>query len=198
MSLNTLHNEPHEVYFCTITCYKWLPLIEESNTYNSVYRWFRHLKADGCHIIGYVIMPNHLHVLLYMSHNGTSLNQLVSEGKRFMAYDIINGLKRANKTMLLNELSGGVSAREKMKGKKHQVFRLSFDARLCHSEWMLEQKLDYIHHNPVRGKWNLVDDFVVYQHSSAAFYEFGKTSDILITHYKELGCFDLTRGDGTR
>ena len=50
---------------------------------------------------------------------------------------------------------------------------------------MVEQKLEYTHHNPVSGKWNLVDDFVNYPHSSAAYYELGKENKY-ITHYKEL------------
>jgi hypothetical protein len=51
---------------------------------------------------------------------------------------------------------------------------------------MIEQKLDYIHHNPVKGKWKLVDDFTDYHHSSAAFYELGKPGAVDIRHYKTL------------
>ena len=47
---------------------------------------------------------------------------------------------------------------------------------------MIEQKLEYIHHDPAKGKWKLVDDFTKYPHSSAGFYELGSggvsTSDI--------------------
>jgi hypothetical protein len=51
---------------------------------------------------------------------------------------------------------------------------------------MIEQKLDYIHHNPVSGKWNLVEDFTRYPHSSAAFYKLGVIGEVKITHYKDL------------
>lgn len=51
---------------------------------------------------------------------------------------------------------------------------------------MIEQKLDYIHHNPVSGKWNLIEDFAKYPHSSAQFYELGVIGDFEITHYKDL------------
>jgi REP element-mobilizing transposase RayT len=185
MSLHSVHNEPYQVYFCTITCYKWLPLFEKSKSYEAVYSWFRHLKNDGCSVAGYVIMPNHFHVLLHLSHKGTSINQLVGEGKRFMAYAVIKGLKERKEMQLLKVLEEGVSAKEKLKGKIHQVFRLSFDARMCYSEQMVEQKLDYIHHNPVSGKWNLIDDFALYPHSSVAYYELGKESESIV-HYKSL------------
>ena len=187
MSLHTDHSEGQAVYFCTVTCYKWLPLFQEAQAYHSVYRWFNHLKNDGCLVVGYVIMPNHFHALLYLSHSGTSLNKLVGEGKRFMAYDIVNGLKRSGKDDILKILQEGVEKKEKLRGKIHQVFRLSFDARMCHSEEMVKQKLDYIHHNPVKGKWSLAEDFVKYEHSSAGFYELGELSRVEVIHYKDLG-----------
>jgi hypothetical protein len=89
----------------------------------------------------------------------------------------------------------GVQKKEKFIGKLHQVFRPSFDARFCHSEWMLEQKLDYIHHNPVRGKWNLVDDFTNYSHSSAAFYILGEQGIKELVHYKDLGTNKVSPND---
>jgi REP element-mobilizing transposase RayT len=184
--LHTLHTQTLEVYFCTVTCYKWLPLIEESQTYCSVYRWFNYLKNDGCYVVGYVIMPNHFHVLLFLSHTGTSLNTLVGECKRFMAYDIVSGLRKQGKESLLWELQDGVQKKEKLRGKIHQIFKPSFDARQCFDEKMIEQKLDYIHHNPVKGKWNLVDDFTKYQHSSAGFYELRCNNQTEIMHYKDL------------
>jgi len=50
----------------------------------------------------------------------------------------------------------------------------------------LEQKLDYLHHNPVAKKWSLVEDFVDYRYSSASFYfrEEGKFG--LLTHYLDV------------
>ena len=74
---------------------------------------------------------------------------------------------------------------EYKKGKKHQVFRLSFDAKLCFDVRMVEQKLDYIHHNPTSGKWRLTDDFTKYHHSSAGYYELGDENKY-VTHYEDV------------
>ncbi len=185
MSTHIIHDKINTTYFCTITCYRWLSLFHEADSYDAVYKWFKHLKKDDCHILGYVIMPNHIHILLHPTNSKKILNDLVSEGKRFMAYSIVGKLKKLEKSKLLEQLADGVQENEKKKGKKHQVFRLSFDARECFTEKMLEQKLDYIHHNPVKGKWSLADDFTDYKHSSAAFYELAVDNDY-ITHYKEL------------
>jgi REP element-mobilizing transposase RayT len=81
-----------------------LPLIEEANAYRSVYRWFGHLKKDGCKVIGYVIMPNHFHVMLYPTDTGTSINKMVGECKRFMAYDIVQALKKSGRARYWKDL----------------------------------------------------------------------------------------------
>ena len=78
-----------------------------------------------------------------------------------MAYDIVARLTSLQKNGLLRKLRAGVQENEAKKGKKHQVFQLSFDARICLDIKMLGQKMDYIHHNPVTGKWNLVDDYCI-------------------------------------
>ena len=103
-----------------------------------------------------------------------------------MAYDIIARLTTSGKQSLLNQLKDEVQKNEASKGKKHQVFRLSCDARKCCDMAMLEQKLDYIHHNPVKGKWRLVDDYCDYKHSSASFYEKSNIKNSYVTHYKEI------------
>jgi REP element-mobilizing transposase RayT len=198
LATHTNHTEHSEVYFCTVTCYKWLALFEEAQAYDSVYRWFTHLKRQQCLLTAFVLMPNHFHVLLFRMHGGVSLNKIIGDGKRFMAYDIVQKLRLLKKNSLLEILQEGVQQHEKRKGKIHQVFKLSFDAKKCFSEKMLEQKLEYIHHNPVKGKWSLAVDFVDYPHSSAAFYEQGANSSAPLVHYKNLGiekeqCFKSLR-----
>ena len=75
---------------------------------------------------------------------------------------------------------------KKKKGQLHKVFKDSFDAKPIFSDKFPEQKINYIHHNPVTGKWNLAQDFVSYEHSSASFYELGVTQHFLPSHYRDL------------
>ena len=185
MSTHTNHHEIFEPWFCTIACYKHLSLFEEAEGYDAVYKWFDALIKSKCHILAYVIMPNHIHCLLYPTDPKKTLNSLVGNGKRFMAYDIVSRLRERKKEKLIAYLAKGVPEKEWKKGKKHQVFRVSFDGRLCLDERMVEQKIDYIHRNPVTGKWALIEDYAQYPHSSASFYELG-TKNRYVTHYKLL------------
>jgi hypothetical protein len=56
----------------------------------------------------------------------------------------------------------------------HEVFEPSFDWKECRSSRFINQKLNYVHDNPCRGKWNLVSSPVDYVHSSAKFYFTGE------------------------
>ena len=163
-----------------------MSLIEITNSYDIVYNWFNILKQDEIEVVAFVIMPNHLHCILYFPQANFDLNKIISNGKRFMAYEIINRLEKANQTGLLSQLSNAVTFNEQKKGQLHRVFENSFDAKAIFSDKFLLQKLNYIHHNPVSGKWNLVKDFTLYEHSSASFYEGGKAIHFVCKHFRDL------------
>jgi len=133
-----------------------------------------YLKTKSHYSTVYVIMPNHLHVILYFPEAGFNLNKIIGNAKRFMAYEIINRLEDLKTQDILDYLSDEVSEREKKKGQLHKVFTGSFDAKAIYNEKFFNQKMNYIHLNPVSGKWQLVNDFTKYEHSSASFYETGK------------------------
>lgn len=163
--------QPNSVYFITFTCYKWKNLFSIANAYDAVYKWFDWLHERNIYVTGYVIMPNHVHVLLYFPQMHTSLNSIIGNAKRFMAYGIIKKLEEAGQEDLLGVLQGSVKKKEQKKGQRHKVFEESFDAKACLSKDFILQKLKYIHHNPVTKKWSLVNDFSEYEYSSASYYE---------------------------
>jgi REP element-mobilizing transposase RayT len=187
------------VWFVTFTCYKWKPLLSHTQLYDAVYKWFDQLYAKGAAVIGYVIMPNHVHVLLHLPTQSAALNTVIGNAKRFLAYEIINRLKAGQDERLLQELYDSVSKREREKGQRYRVFKESFDAKACLTDAFLKQKLDYIHHNPVRGKWKLSADFAQYQHSSAPFY-FGTGGGAYekITRAEDVGRIFLQGSSGKR
>jgi len=186
MSVKYAHSDIYSMYYCTFTCYNWLPLIEITKSYDIVYTWFNILTVGNMHITAYVIMPNHIHCIIYFPEPGFKLNTIIGNGKRFMAYKIINRLEKNNQYDLLHKLSGAVRPNEKKKGQLHRVFKNSFDAKAIFSEKFLSQKINYIHHNPVSGKWMLAKDFVAYEHSSASFYETGQAIHFKPKHFRDM------------
>ncbi len=73
----------------------------------------------------------------------------------------------------LDFLYGAVTKREAIKGQIHKVFEESFDAKGIYNEKFLCKKLKLYSSQPVSDKWNLVNDYADYEHSSASFYELG-------------------------
>jgi REP element-mobilizing transposase RayT len=174
------------LFFITFTCYKWLPLIEETNGYDLVYGWFDYLKKQNHRIAGYVIMPNHVHALIDFAKTTKKINTIIGDGKRFIAYEIIKRLKEAGKTDILIKLEKAVTAKSKSKGKNHEVWEESFDWKICGTAEFAYQKLIYMHNNPCSGKWKLVEDITKYEHSSARYYITGKHGGYIVTDIEEI------------
>jgi len=194
MSVRRAITEYDGIYFITFTCCHWLKLFQIADAYDAVYRWFNYLKDKGHYIIGYVIMPNHVHALLaFRNTQGQSINSIVGNGKRFMAYEIVKRLEERGEEDVLKELSNHVNTADKKRGKLHEVFEPSFDWKECNTDKFIEQKLEYIHNNPYRNGWDLVQYPWEYVHSSASYYYKGSHSIYAITSYTQLEDIDLTR-----
>lgn len=187
MAIKLKHSDEFSTYFITFTCAEWIPLFDITNSYDIVYNWFDMLKSKlNGDVVAYVIMPNHLHLIVHFQQPGFDLNAIISNAKRFIAYEIINRLEATHNQTLLNRLSQLLKDREKKKGQLHKVFKHSFDAKPIITQTFLLQKINYIHNNPVSEKWMLAKDFTRYEHSSASFYELQELKHFRPLHYLDL------------
>jgi len=148
MPVRTTIQGSEDTLFITFTCHRWLSLIELTNSYGVVYKWFDYLKSKGHLVTGYVVMPNHVHALIYFSKTDKSINKIIGDGKRFMAYEIVKRLKEKEREDVLSKLQNAVEAKDKQRGKKHEVWEDSFDSKICRTEKFINQKLAYMHANP--------------------------------------------------
>jgi len=190
------HTIPYSsgMFFITFTCHQWQPLIDKVNGYDIVYHWFDHLKSKGHFINAYVIMPNHVHAVISFVNTGQSINTIIGNGKRFMAYEIIQRLQQNGETALLEQLSNRIEARRKENNKQHNVWELSFDWKECRSNDFVWQKLDYLHNNPCTGKWHLALNAIEYLHSSAKYYLTGVQGVFAVTNFMEMQDVDFKDG----
>jgi REP element-mobilizing transposase RayT len=179
-------DETDEIYFITITCYNWLNLFQMADFYIPIYEWYTFMNNKNQQIVGYVIMPNHLHALIYIPPDSEPINKVIGEGKRFMAYKMIKLLNKLDFVDTIKYLQKSVLFDEWLRGKKHQVFNRKSDIKIYYNERIILQKLDYMHANPVSGKWHLVEDYTDYIHSSASFYELNKQGVYQVVHYKDV------------
>lgn len=190
MSVRKQITQTEGVFFITFTCADWLPLFTIANAHSAVYTWFDYLNKKGHLIIGYVIMPNHVHAIIAFRNTEKPINSIISNGKRFMSYELVRELERINRQDILMQLMKLVSNTERKQGKLHRVFQPSFDWKECRATHFLLQKLNYIHWNPCKaGLCKIPEEFA---HSSAKFYIEGVHTAYKVRSYMELQDVDLT------
>jgi len=136
-------------------------------------------------------MPNHVHATIAFRKTKKSINKIIRDGKRFIGYEIINRLQQPDKKDILLQLQNAVNSSDKKKGKLHEVWEDSFDWKECNSSGFIVQKLNYMHNNPFRGKWQLAVNAIDYPHSSAKFYICGQQGIYPVLNYPELNDMNL-------
>ena len=86
---------------------------------------------------------------------------------------------------MLTILSEAVDPAERKRNKQHEVWQGTFDVKECRTEVFILQKLNYMHLNPCNERWRLAEKPCDYEHSSAAFYQFGKQGTVPIKDYQD-------------
>ena len=108
-------------------------------------------------------MPTHVHFIWQqLKNNGKETPQ--GSFLKFTAHQFLKNLKRESISRLYE-----VNAAN----KKHEIWQRDSLSIEIGSIEFAKQKLEYIHYNPVSGKWNLAEEFLEYYYSSARFYETG-------------------------
>ena len=99
-------------------------------------------------------MPNHLHLLLYISEYSPDVSRLVKTRKDFIL-SIVKYFDEDNRKAILKIFS---AAAEKEKGAKHKVFEDRFDSKEMVNSAQYKEKLNYIHNNLCTSKRRLAEN----------------------------------------
>lgn len=166
------------VYFWTDTVKDWKCLLKQDKYKRLVINQLAELFERKLMVIyGFVIMPNHLHLIWEpIAKNGKEMPH--ASFNKAVGHLIIKDLKQNHPNLLPHY---AVQERE----RKYRVWQRDPLAVLMDSRQKLEQKLNYIHNNPLQERWNLVTSPEQYRWSSARFYEEGKDDFGFLSHYKE-------------
>jgi REP element-mobilizing transposase RayT len=163
---------PSQIHFITFTILGWKKVFTNDKYCGLVYKWFDYMKNEyGNKVHGYIIMPNHIHCLLYVTDKSPKMPTLIQNAKRFLAYQIVKYLEEDNKTELLRFFKENAKIK---KGAKHKIFEDNYDTLVIQSLKLFLEKLNYIHKNSCVEKWRLAETPENYKYSSAANYITGK------------------------
>lgn len=163
---------PNEYYFITFTILGWRKVFTDEKYFQLVYKWFDYCRANYENkIAAYVIMPNHLHLIIKITDKSPILPKLIQNAKRFLAYGIVELLEQDKRRDLLDYFAANAERRTKA---IHKIFEPRYDSLIIQSQKLFLEKLNYIHKNPCQEKWQLAVAPEKYKHSSAANYTYGK------------------------
>jgi REP element-mobilizing transposase RayT len=128
------------------------------------------------HIYGYVIMPNHIHVLWeQLKMNGKETPKESFE--KYTGHMFLKQLRRTGEN-----LRDYTTAQ---KDRNYIFWQRDPLAILIRDKNMAAEKLDYMHNNPLQPHWQLCNDPIEYRFSSARFYETNEDEFKMLTHYTD-------------
>jgi len=166
------------IYFYTATILHWQKLLE-SDTYKLVIiESLAYLvQKQKIKVYGFVIMPNHIHLLF----ENTDMNGKEMPYVSFMKYTAHQFLQQLRKDDPdhLNNFKVDRNTRNYQFWQRNALPVAMYDRRI------FEQKLDYIHLNPLQQHWQLATDPNDYIYSSCSYYEREDNRFNWLSHYRD-------------
>ena len=159
--------------FITATCLDWKPVLSSDRSKDIIIESLRFLtRNERVLIYAFVLMNNHIH-LIWQMLGENKRSDVQRDFLRYTSQRILQGLKKDH-GWLYDALIVNAADRNRQVWKRNA---------LSISLWtpsVFDQKLEYIHNNPVRaGLCRYPED---YRYSSAAFYLCNKTEWDFLSH----------------
>ncbi|MFI5162799.1 MAG: transposase [Sphingobacteriales bacterium] len=167
-----------QLYFYTATILNWKHLLETDKFKQIILESMVHLiEKEKVKVYGFVIMPNHIHLIWEnLTMNGKEKPH--ASFMKFTGHRFLEEL-RADDPALLEQFKVTRNSRNYQFWQRNPLPIRLYDRKI------LEQKLNYIHLNPLQEHWNLVSDPNDYLYSSCSFYEMEDKRYGWLTHYMD-------------
>jgi putative transposase len=170
--------EIREIFFWTATINQWQKLLWADRYKDIIISSLDFLSNAGkIDVFGFVIMPNHLHLIWRtLALNGKETAQ--GSFLKYTAHEFKKMLYMEDRKKLLSYQTGA-------KNKKHEFWQRDPLAICLYSRKVAFQKLDYIHYNPLAEHWQLVKDPCDYRYSSAKYYKMNEKNFSFLKDLRE-------------
>jgi putative transposase len=167
------HYGKGHLHFMTFSCYRRLPLLGTSSARDLFVQELAKVRAECSFLlIGYVVMPNHVHLLL-------------SESSQATPSTVLQMLKQRVSRKMRKQLKGHLTAPSCEEGGKLRSFwQPRFYDFTVYTHGKLREKLNYMHANPVTQK--LVAHPRDWPWSSWSCHEMGEAGLITIDSLERL------------
>lgn len=157
---------PDDLYFVTLIVVDWINLFDRQVYKNIIVDNLNYcVEKEGLDIYAYVIMSNHLHMVC--RRRDKDLKELLGRFKSYTSKELLKEIESNNqesrKEWLL-DLFQKAAKRNKQYSKYH-LWQYTDHPVELYSNAVIDQKIEYIHQNPVRA--DIVTEPQYYKYSSA-------------------------------
>ena len=155
-------------HFITITVVDWIDVFSRKSYRDTVIECFEYcIKNKGMIVYGYVIMSNHIHLII--QSKDSKLSDLIRDFKKFTAKTILEKIQtepESRREWMLERFQKATETHSR--NKNYQFWKYGNHPEEIYTNKFMWSKLDYIHLNPVRA--GIVEKASHYIYSSASNY----------------------------
>ncbi|CAA9198760.1 REP-associated tyrosine transposase [Flavobacterium collinsii] len=155
-------------HFITSTVVDWIDIFARQVYRDIVIESLKYcIDHKGMILYGYVIMSNHIHLIIQSEHG--KLSDLIRDFKKFTAKNILEKIQNSpesRREWMLERFR--LATQSHSRNKEYQFWQYGNHAEEIYSNEFMWSKLDYIHLNPVKA--GLVAKASDYIYSSATNY----------------------------
>ncbi len=154
-----------KMFYLTTSVVDLKPVFTRKKYYEILLSSLKFLKEKyGFKLIAYVLMPNHIHLIIYFEEN-PKVSEFMRDFKKFTCFEFRKVCETENKKQALSYLRKNA---DNVSGQKFKLWENRFDCLVITNEKTLISKIQYIHNNP--QKKGLVENFTGWPYSSARNY----------------------------
>lgn len=160
--------DQEKIHFITATVVDWIDVFTRKSYKDVIIECLEFcIKNKGMILYGYVIMSNHVHLII-QSKEG-KLSDLIRDFKKFTAKSILEKTQNepeSRREWILERFKKATETHSR--NTNYQFWQYGNHAEEIYSNKFMWSKLDYIHLNPVRA--GIVEKASHYRYSSASNY----------------------------
>lgn len=162
--------DQHAIYFLTFTVIDWVDVFSRKEHCMIITDSLNYcIKEKGLAVYAWVVMTNHIH-LVAKAREPNCLSDIIRDFKKYTSkrilYQIENG-QESRREWLLRKFE--FAGRRIKRNQQYKLWKDDNHAVLLDNNDMIDQRINYIHNNPVKAM--IVDNASAYVFSSARDYE---------------------------
>ncbi|MEM8894882.1 MAG: transposase [Bacteroidota bacterium] len=158
------------IHFITFAVVEWVDVFTRTAYADIVVQALKHCqKEKGLEIYAWCIMSNHVHLII--AAKNANLSDILRDFKKFTSKAIVKALLEnagESRREWMLEIFGRAGA-QNSRNQSYQFWQQDNHPIELDTNYMMVQKLDYLHNNPVKA--GIVDEPSDYRYSSARDYE---------------------------